>query len=268
MEWYTRMSQSVQTLSSASSNVLSWLANQWQQPIHPNAADWKDQHIRILSTEDLEFQQCTHHKLHAQKPVFPNGPLACLTPFDQNAGWEVQTLWRLPPTPRNWHTLVESLPCTQLDKAVTSPVPSQLEILYYVFLSLSCMYMWCVWVCVCCTQLVKKVTSPVPSQSESEIFYYVFLSPSMYVWSVCVYTCSWVWCIRARGGLMLTSGVFFNLSSSYILQWDRVAQLNLKLVIWLVYLISWLWDSLSLPPTCCGHHKKVIRLSGLHVEQF
>lgn len=93
MEWHTRMLQSLQTLPSASSNVLSWRANQWQQPIHPNAADWKDQHIRILSTEDLEFLQCTHHKLHAQKPLVPNGLLAFLTLFDQNAGWEVQTPW-------------------------------------------------------------------------------------------------------------------------------------------------------------------------------
>lgn len=189
MEWHTRMLQSLQTLSSAFSNVLSWLANQWQQPIHPNAEDWKDQHIRILCTEDLEFQQCTHHKLHAQNSVFPNGLLAFLTPFDQNAGWEVQTPWHPPPCPPNWYTLVESLPCTQLDKAVTSPVPSQLEILYYVFLTLSCMYMWavCARVCTCVLHTAWQKSDLTSSKSIRNILLCFLVSLYVCLKCVCVY---------------------------------------------------------------------------------
>lgn len=163
MERHTRMLQSLQTLSSASSNVLSWRANQWHNS--PSTPTLRTEQISTLefSLEDLEFLQCTHHKLHAQKPLVPNGRLAfLLLPLIRMQGGKSKHHDVSPPhNPPNWHTLVASLPCTQLNKAVTSPVPTQVEILYYVFLSLSCMSMWCV--CVCCTQLDEKVTWSVPS---------------------------------------------------------------------------------------------------------
>lgn len=240
MEWHTRMLQSLQTLSSASSNVLSWLANQWQRPIHPNATDWKDQHIRILSTEDLEFQQCTHHKLHAQKHVFPNGLLACLTPFDQNAGWEVQTPWcfATQQPPKLAHSCwVSSLHAAWQSSDLTCSKSIRNILLCFLVSLYVCLK--CV-VCVCIHVL--------------EFGAYVLVE---------------AWCWHQESFSTSLHLTYYTEAGS--LSWTR------NLLVWLVYLISRLWG-FSVPAShllwssqegyrLCGCCMK-IRLSGLHVEQF